>query len=386
MSNGTAVPGALSGFRVVELGGLGPAPFAGMILADFGADVIRIDRPGAAPPIPGKRPHLLNRGRRSVALDLKSPGGHDVLMRLVDSADVLTEGFRPGVAERLGVGPDVCLGRNPGLIYGRMTGWGQEGPLAQTAGHDLNYLALSGVLGALGAPDAPPPPPLNLVGDFGGGGMLLALGIVVALVERGRSGQGQVIDAAILDGVTLLATTIVDLLAGGLYREARAQNILDGGAPFYRAYRTSDDRFMSVGAVEPQFYAALLEGLGAAAADWPQYDRERWPEQHRRFEELFAQRTLDEWNDVFAALDTCVAPVLHFTEAMEHPQIRARETYVDAFGHRQPAPAPRLGRTPGKVAGPAPAPGQHTREILAELGLGEGEVETLLEGAAVQAA
>jgi alpha-methylacyl-CoA racemase len=368
---------ALSGIRVLELGSIGPAPFAGMLLADFGADVVRVDRLAPRAPIPGTRPHLLDRGRRSIAIDLKQPEGVEILLELVEKADVLTEGFRPGVAERLGVGPDVCHERNPRLVYGRMTGWGQSGPYAQRAGHDLNYLAVSGVLGAIGVPGEPPPPPLNLIGDFGGGGTFLALGILLALVERGRSGQGQVVDAAILDGVSVLATTVADLLAGGIWEDRRGANIMDGGAPFYRTYKTRDHRYVSVAAVEPQFYAALLERLGLDPGAWPQYERTRWAELHDVLEARFAERTREEWSRHFEAADACVAPVLSWREAAVDPQLSARQTWIEAFGVRQPAPAPRLTRTSAAVGGPAPYPGQHTHEILRELGIATEELARL---------
>ena len=354
-----------------------------MVLTDFGADVIRIDRPQAASPVPGDRPHLLDRGRRSIAIDLKAPGGRELALALIDRADVVTEGYRPGVAERLGLGPDVCLERNPRLVYARMTGWGQTGPHAQRAGHDLGYLALSGVLGALGAPGTEPPPPLNLIGDFGGGGMFLVLGILLALMERAQSGRGQVVDAAILDGVGLLATTVADLRAGGIWRDERGANIMDGGAPFYRTYETSDGGYMAVAAVEPQFYAALLRGTGLAATDWPQYDRSRWPAQHRALEECFASRAREEWTATFAELDACVEPVLDWDEALAHPQARERETHVQAFGAVQPAPAPRLSRTPASVRGSAPKPGEHTAAILAELGMADDELDRLTREGAI---
>ncbi len=369
----------LEGIRVVELGAIGPAPFAGMLLADFGADVVRVDRVDRQDAVPGDRPHLLDRGRRSLTLDLKRPKGVEILLDLIDRADVLTEGFRPGVAEQLGVGPDVCLTRNPRLVFGRMTGWGQDGPHATVAGHDLNYLALAGVLGAIGAPDSNPPPPLNLIGDFGGGGMLLALGILIALLERHRSGVGQVVDAAILDGVTLLATTVADLRAGGLWEDRRGANIMDGGAPFYRTYATADGLYVAVAAVEPQFYGELLRRVGGDPSDWPQYDRARWSELHRLLEDIFAQRSRDDWIAVFEGSDACFAPVLGWEEAARHPQSLARQTMVEAFGAWQPAPAPRLERTPASVPGPAPRPGQHTAEILEEIGLTSREIDQLAQ-------
>jgi crotonobetainyl-CoA:carnitine CoA-transferase CaiB-like acyl-CoA transferase len=345
--------GPLTGVRVVELAGLAPGPFGCMVLADLGADVVRVDRPSLPPP-----DGPIQRGRRVTVLDLKSPGGVADLLRLVDRADVLVEGYRPGVAERLGFGPPVCLGRNPRLVYARMTGWGQDGPLAARAGHDIDYLAVSGALEPLGRADDRPHAPMNLLGDFGGGGMLLAVGVLAALLERERSGAGQVVDAAMVDGSALLTTFLHGVLAAGAWTEPRGRNLLDGGAPFYDTYRTADGGYLAVGALEPPFYAALLAGLGLdGEADLPdQYDRAGWPELRRRFAERFAQRSRAEWTAVFADVDACVVPVLAPAEAYRHPHNAARGTFVDVGGIRQPAPAPRFSRTPAGLPRPAGDP------------------------------
>ncbi len=389
--------GPLAGVRVVELAGIGPGPFCAMMLADSGATVLRIDRPGASPGRPGASPgrpgaspgrpgaspaapaapaadparperELLNRGRKSAILDLKHPRGTDALLRLVDVADVLLEGFRPGVTERLGVGPDVCLRRNPRLVYARMTGWGQHGPLAGTAGHDIGYIARAGALHALGRAGGPPQFPANLLGDFGGGGMLMAYGICAALVERAASGRGQVVDAAIVDGVASLLAMPLMLAAQGRWRDERGVNLLDGGAPFYDVYETADGKWMAVGALEPQFYAALLAGLGLTGL--PDRDDPRnWPRLRARLSARFRERTRDEWAAIFAGTDACVEPVLSMTEAAADPHLAARRTYVSRDGVTQPAPAPRFSRTPGALSQPPPLPGQHTTEALAEWGL-----------------
>lgn len=361
--------GPLAGVRVIELGGLGPGPFGTMLLADLGADVVRIDRPpesdGVAPRDPAGA--VMERGKRSIALDLKDPASLESARALIDGADVLIDPYRPGVAERLGLGPDDCLERNPRLIYVRMTGWGQEGPIAGASGHDLNYIALAGALQPIGRADAPPAPPLNLLGDYGGGGMVLAFGVACALYERERSGQGQVIDVAMVDGVASLLAIVCQLEAQGEWSRERGENFLDGSAPWYRAYATSDDRFVTVAAIEAKFYSLLLERLGLDEADWPQWDRGRWPALTARLTDLFAQRTLEEWRDELEGTDVCFAPVLRVDEAARHPQLAARATYIDAYGVLQPSPVPRFGRTPGTIQGPAPTPGQHTEEVLAEL-------------------
>ena len=372
--------GPLTGVRVVELAGLGPAPHACMVLADLGADVLRVDRPGGGF---GVLSHdLLTRSRRSAAVDLKHPAGAEVVLRLADAADVLVEGLRPGVAERLGVGPEVVSARNPRLVYGRMTGWGQDGPLADRAGHDIDYLAISGALATIGETDGPPVPPLNLVADFGGGSMLLVAGVLAALVERATSGRGQVVDAAMVDGVSTLLAMTWGMRAAGTWQDTRGSNLLDGGAPFYSTYACADGGWLAVGAIEPQFWAVVVEVLELHDAP-PQSDTARWPELRRRIAEAVARRTRDEWAEVFAPLDACVAPVLTLGEASQHPQMLARETLVELDGVVQPAPAPRLSRTPGEVSGPPTRPGQHTREALHDWGFGADEVARLVADAVV---
>ena len=371
--------GPLTGIRVVELAGLGPAPHACMVLADLGADVLRVDRPGGGF---GVSAHdLLTRSRRSVAVDLKNPGGAETVLRLADQADVLVEGLRPGVAERLGVGPDVATVRNPRLVYGRMTGWGQEGPLAPRVGHDLNYLAISGALSTIGEAGGGPVPPLNLVADFGGGSMLLVAGVLAALVERASSGRGQVVDAAMVDGVSTLLAMTWGMRAAGSWQDARGTNLLDGGAPFYATYPCADGGWLAIGAIEPQFWAVVVEQLGLQDAP-AQHDVDRWPELRRRVAEVVATRTRDDWAAVFAPLDACVTPVLSLGEAARHPHMAARGTVVERDGVLQPEPSPRLSRTPGAVSGPPAAPGQHTREALRDWGFAEDEV-TALESAGV---
>jgi alpha-methylacyl-CoA racemase len=374
--------GPLDGYRVVEIAGIGPGPFAAMMLADMGADVIRVDRKNAVAGGDAAAPprDLLTRGRRSVAVDLKQPGGAEVVLRLAEQADALVEGFRPGVAERLGIGPGECRERNPRLVYGRMTGWGQEGPLAGAVGHDINYISLAGVLGAIGRAGEAPVPPLNLVGDFGGGGMLLAFGVVCALLEAARSGQGQVVDAAMIDGSALLMTMFHGMAASGSWRPERGTNLLDSGAPFYDVYETAGGGYVSVGSLEPQFYAELLRlsGLGETAADLPaQLDRSQWPAMKKRLAEVFRSKTRDEWTALMEGSDVCFAPVLSMAEAPAHPHNAARHTFTEVAGIPQAAPAPRFSRTPGAISRPPAHPGQHTEEALRDWGFGAGDIASL---------
>jgi len=378
--------GPLSGIRIIEIAGIGPGPFCAMMLADLGAEVLRVDRAERArlPRPDGPNLDLLNRGRRSVAVDLKSPAGVEVVLRLVEKADALIEGFRPGVMERLGLGPDVCLARNPGLVFGRMTGWGQDGPLAKAAGHDLNYIALTGALHAIGRADSPPPPPLNLVGDFGGGGLMLAYGILAALLERTRSGKGQVVDAAMVDGAAALMAIIFGAHASGWWRDERASNMLDGGAHFYDCYETKDGKYVSIGSIEPQFYAQLLELTGLKGEPLPhQMDRSAWPKLKERLAGIFKTKTRDEWCEVMEGTDVCFAPVLSLAEAPEHPHIKARNTFVEVEGVRQPGPAPRFSRTPGVIERPPAYAGEHTDEALADWGFPSGDVAQLRSSGAI---
>ncbi len=350
--------GPLHGVRVVELAGIGPGPHAAMLLADLGADVVRVDRGGRLPAQPGRHDQLL-RGRRTVAADLKDPADVERVLRLVDRADVLIEGFRPGVTERMGLGPDVCLERNPRLVYGRMTGWGQEGPMAARAGHDMNYISLTGVLHAIGRAGERPVPPLNLVGDFGGGSMFLVFGVLAALHEAGASGRGQVVDAAMIDGATLLAQMMWSWRGSGMWTDERGANMLDGGAPYYDTYECADGRYFAVGAIEPQFWAQLLEGLGLDAQDLPgQHDRPRWPELRAAIAGAFAGRTRDEWARVFDGTDACATPILDFGEAAQHPHVAARGILAEVDGVLQPMPAPRFSRTPAPV--PEAPPQEYT--------------------------
>jgi alpha-methylacyl-CoA racemase len=383
------VTGPLSGVRIVEFAGIGPAPFCAMALADLGADVVRLDRlprPRTGPPkgVDALTVGILGRGRRSVGVDLKHPEGRAVALELVDSADALVEGFRPGVMERLGLGPQECLERNPRLVYGRLTGWGQDGPYAQSAGHDLNYIALAGALAPVGRRGEPPVPPLNLVGDFAGGGLLLAFGIAAALVEAGRSGSGQVVDAAMVDGSAYLMTMMYELLGRGGWVEERESNPNDGGAPFYDVYETADGEYVSIAAMEPQFYAELLDRVGLADAELPaQWDREHWPLLSRRLAAVFRTRTREEWCALLEGGDACFAPVLRMSEALTHPHNLQRGTFTSVGGVPQPAPAPRFSRTPAAVARPAPEPGQHTDEVLAERGWSGERIAQLRRSGAV---
>jgi alpha-methylacyl-CoA racemase len=380
--------GPLRGVRVLELGGIGPVPFAGMMLADMGAEVVRIHRVDAvergADPFASP---VMDRARRSVGLDLKAPAGVECALRLASVADVVLEGFRPGVVERMGVGPDECLASNPKLVYGRMTGWGQDGPLAQTPGHDIDYIAIAGVLAHIGRRDAPPTPPLNLIGDFGGGGMLLAFGVMCALFEAQRSGAGQVVDAAMVDGAALLMAMIWGHKALGRWVDERGANIYDSGAPDYDVYETSDGEYVAFGAREPKFFAELLARLGLDAQALPeQSDRDGWPIVHDAIAAVIATRSRAEWCAELDGADVCFAPVLRMDEAVEHPHIAARGTLVTRNGVTQPAPAPRFSRTPGALGDAMPVPGAHTEDVLTRWGFDPDEVRDLLRGGAAMQA
>ena len=384
--------GPLAGIRVIEFAGLGPAPFCAMMLSDMGANVVRIDRPvptghDETRPRSGMTAMtegILCRGRRSIALDLKSPDGVETALGMIANADALIEGFRPGVMERLGLGPEPCLQRNRRLVYGRLTGWGQDGPCAMTAGHDLNYIALAGALAPLGRRALPPAPPLNLVGDFGGGGMLMAFGLLAALIESGRSGQGQVVDAAIIDGAAYQMTMMYELLGRGFWVEERESNPNDGGSHFYEVYETADGEYVAIAAMEPKFYAELLQRIGLAAADLPeQWDRAGWPAASRRLAEVFRGRTRDEWCRLLEGTDACFTPVLRMSEAPEHPHNVERDAYLTVDGVVQPAPAPRFSRTPGGVVRGASRAGEHSEEILAEFGFTKERITELLASGVV---
>jgi alpha-methylacyl-CoA racemase len=372
--------GPLAGVRVLEFEAIGPGPFAGMLLADLGADVLVVDRP-ADSDLGLKRERwydVMMRGKRSVTLDLKSPAGGEAALALVGKADALIEGFRPGVMERLGLGPEAALARNPKLVYGRMTGWGQDGPLAARAGHDINYIALAGVLHAFGRRGEAPVPPLNLVGDFGGGGMLLALGIACALLETSRSGKGQVVDAAMVEGASLLAAMFSGFVAAKSWSEERGVNILDTGAPWYDVYETKDGKYVSIGAIEAKFYGDLVSRLGLAGQDLPgQHERARWPELRELLVKKFREKTRTEWCEVFEGSDACFAPVLTFSESRSHPHNAARASFVDVAGVAQPAPAPRFSRTPGAVRRAPPERGEGALAALADWGFSTAEVERL---------
>jgi alpha-methylacyl-CoA racemase len=378
--------GPLAGFRIIELAGIGPGPMGAMLLGDMGADVIRVDRarPAATDRAADPRYAVHNRSRRSIAIDLQHPEGASVVLRLVEHAAGLIEPFRPGVAERLGIGPEPCLAANPRLVYGRITGWGQEGPLARAAGHDINYIAVTGLLHAIGRAGERPVPPLNLVGDYGGGGMLLAFGMVCGLLEAQRSGRGQVFDAAMMDGAALLFGAQFGLHAAGLWTDQRGVNLLDSGAPFYDVYQTSDGKFVAVGAIEPQFYALLLEKTGLAGQTLPhQMDRQAWPAIKQRLAAVFLTKTREEWCRIMEGTDVCFAPVLSIGEAPVHHHARARGAYVDVGGAPQPAPAPRFDRTPAARPSRAPVRGEHTEDILGECGFDAGEIKALQEAEVV---
>lgn len=385
--SGTIGPaGPLAGVRIIELSGIGPGPFAGMLLADMGADVIRVDRAAGGSMLQAAEPKLdvLGRGKRSIAVDLKNPDGVATVLDLIGTADAVFEGYRPGVAERLGLGPDVCLERNPALVYGRMTGWGQTGPMAPMAGHDIDYISIAGALHPIGRAGQPPTPPLNLVGDFGGGGIFLAYGMVCAILSARTTGVGQVVDAAMVDGASVLMAPFVAMRASGMWNRERGTNLLDSGAPFYDAYRTADGGYLAVGAIEPQFYALLLDGLGLTDEQLPaQMDREQWPLLKARFAEVIAGRTRDEWEQVFAGSDACVAPVLEPDEVPDNPHMKARDSFIDVAGLIQPRPAPRFSATAPADPAPARANGQDTRDVLTAHGYAADRVAALLAAGVV---
>ena len=378
--------GPLQGLKVLEIASLAPGPFAVTVLADLGAEVLRVDRAtdvrGATPDAPPRNP--LGRGRRSVAVDLKDPAGVEILLQLTERADVLVEGFRPGVCERLGFGPAQCHERNPRLVFARLTGFGQDGPLSQAGGHDLTYLAYSGALHPIGPVDAPPTPPLNYVADFGGGAMVLVAGVLAALFERQSSGRGQVVDTAMSEGAAMLTSMLHGWQSSGFWPADRGGGMLDGSAPFYRCYTCSDGGYMAVGAIEPQFYAELLGGLGLDATLVAERTPENWLALTEKFTAIFATKTREEWTAVFDGTDACVAPVLSPTEAVTHPHAVARGSFVDVAGMAQPGPVPRLDRTPGAVSSPAPHPGEHSRTALTDWGITADRVDALLAGGTVR--
>ena len=368
--------GPLKGIKIIEMAGIGPGPFCGMVLADLGAEVIRVDRGSAKGT--GSRQEASNRGKKSIAVDLKSKDGVEVVLKLVKDADAIFEGFRPGVMERLGLGPEKCMELNESLVYGRMTGWGQDGPLSNAAGHDINYISLSGALAAIGRPGSPPVPPLNLIGDFGGGGMLLALGLVSALLEAKQSGKGQVVDAAMTDGSALLMTMIYTMQSSGFWKDSMGSNMLDGGAHFYDTYECSDGKFISLGSIEPQFYKLLcdLAGFdGNLSSD--QMSRDSWPEKKKAVKDIILTKTREEWCQIMEGTDVCFAPVLNMEEAPNHPHNKARQTFIELEGATQPAPAPRFSRTNPEVQSSPSLVGEHTDEILQSLNLGADEIEKL---------
>ncbi|MEC7997232.1 MAG: CaiB/BaiF CoA-transferase family protein [Pseudomonadota bacterium] len=374
--------GPLTGIRVVEMAGIGPGPFTAMMLSDLGAEVIRIDR--LSHKGIGHRANVLNRGRKSIAVDLKNPRGVETTLRLIEQADVVLEGFRPGVMERLGLGPEKCLSVNPRLIFGRMTGWGQTGPLSQAAGHDINYISIAGALGAMGYADRPPAPPLNLVGDFGGGAMYLLTGILAALVERATSEQGQIIDAAMSDGTASLLSPFFGLMAMNMWTTDRFSNRLDGGAFYYGSYECSDGRYISIGSLEPQFYALLLEKAEITDPEFQeQLDEAAWPAKREKLTQLFKTKTRQQWCDIMEGTDVCFAPVLDLKEAPNHPHNIDRKTFVELDGVVQPAPAPRFSRTQGEIQGPAAMAGEHTREVLSAWNFSDQEIGELQAARAI---
>ena len=374
--------GPLKGLKIIEMAGIGPGPFCGMVLADLGAEIIRVDRASAIGT--GSKQDAANRGKKSIAVDLKSEEGVEVVLKLVETADAIFEGFRPGVMERLGLGPDVCSKRNKRIVFGRMTGWGQEGPLANAAGHDINYISLTGALAAIGRPGSPPVPPLNLIGDFGGGGMLLALGLVAALLESKESKKGQVVDAAMTDGSALLMTMIYTMQSSGVWKTSMGSNLLDGGSHFYDTYECKDGKFISIGSIEPQFYALLCQIADLDEEVFgKQMSRDSWPEQKEVITKIFLNKTRDEWCDLMEGTDVCFAPVLDMSEAPKHPHNIERKTFIDLEGVTQPAPAPRFSRTEPEVVSSPSIVGEHTNEVLSSIGLSDEDISSLKTSGAV---
>ena len=374
--------GPLKGLKIIEMAGIGPGPFCGMVLADLGAKIIRVDRASAIGT--GSKQDAANRGKKSIAVDLKSEEGVEVVLKLVETADAIFEGFRPGVMERLGLGPDVCSKRNERIVFGRMTGWGQEGPLANAAGHDINYISLTGALAAIGRPGSPPVPPLNLIGDFGGGGMLLALGLVAALLESKESKKGQVVDAAMTDGSALLMTMIYTMQSSGVWKTSMGSNLLDGGSHFYDTYECKDGKFISLGSIEPQFYALLCQIAELDESIFGnQMSRDSWPEQKEAIKKIILDKTRDEWCELMEGTDVCFAPVLDMSEAPKHPHNIERKTFIDLEGVTQPAPAPRFSRTEPEVVSSPSVVGEHTDEVLTSIGLSDEDINTLKTSGAV---
>ena len=374
--------GPLKGLKIIEMAGIGPGPFCGMVLADLGAKIIRVDRASAIGT--GSKQDAANRGKKSIAVDLKSKEGVEVVLKLVETADAIFEGFRPGVMERLGLGPDVCSKRNERIVFGRMTGWGQEGPLANAAGHDINYISLTGALAAIGRPGSPPVPPLNLIGDFGGGGMLLALGLVAALLESKESKKGQVVDAAMTDGSALLMTMIYTMQSSGVWKTSMGSNLLDGGSHFYDTYECKDGKFISLGSIEPQFYALLCQIAELDESIFGnQMSRDSWPEKKEAIKKIILDKTRDEWCELMEGTDVCFAPVLDMSEAPKHPHNVERKTFIDLEGVTQPAPAPRFSRTEPEVVSSPSVVGEHTDEVLTSIGFSDEDINTLKTSGAV---
>ena len=374
--------GPLKGLKIIEMAGIGPGPFCGMVLADLGVEIIRVDRASAIGT--GSKQDAANRGKKSIAVDLKSEEGVEVVLKLVETADAIFEGFRPGVMERLGLGPDVCLERNERIVFGRMTGWGQEGPLANAAGHDINYISLTGALAAIGRPGSPPVPPLNLIGDFGGGGMLLALGLLAALLESKKSKKGQVVDAAMTDGSALLMTMIYSMYSSGMWKTSMGSNLLDGGSHFYDTYECKDGKFISLGSIEPQFYALLCQIAELDESIFgKQMSRDSWPEQKEAIKKIILDKTRDEWCELMEGTDVCFAPVLDMSEAPKHPHNVERKTFIDLEGVTQPAPAPRFSRTEPEVVSSPSVVGEHTDEVLTSIGFSDEDINTLKTSGAV---